>query len=205
MRQIIDKPSPITGGQMELCSELASVSYRGENISFEKYFYRCVDTGMEFVDEELEQANLKVMYDTYRFRHGIPTAEELKMMRRRYGIPSVAMSIILGLGENQFGLYEDGVVPTLSVGKLLALAEDPVIMREMLQSSKMVFSDKQYNKYYDAIALSMHPSSYVVEESRLLDYGVFRAFPAKVLNCKSEVSSLRKMHYNEYSNYAKFC
>lgn len=205
MRQIIDKPSPITGGRLELCSEPTTVSYRGENVSFEKYFYRCMDTGMEFVDEELERANLKCMYDTYRHRHGIPTAEELKRMRMRYGIPSGAMSIILGLGENQFGLYEEGTVPTLSVGKLLALAEDPAIMRGMLQSSRMFFSEKQYDRYYEAIALSMHPANYVAEESRLSDYGVFRAFPPKVVNCKSEASSSRKTLYNKYSSDAKVC
>ena len=70
MRQIIDKPSPVTGGRLELCSEPATVLYRGENVSFEKCFYHCVDTGMEFADEELERANLKRMYDTYRRRHG---------------------------------------------------------------------------------------------------------------------------------------
>lgn len=205
MRQIIDKPSPVTGGQLELCSEPETVSYRGEDIFFEKCFYHCVDTGLEFADEELERENLKRMYDAYRHRHGIPTAEELTRMRRRYGIPSGAMSIILGLGENQFGLYEEGAVPTLSVGKLLAFAEDPAIMREMLQSSRMFFSDKQYNRYYEAIAQSLQPASYVAEESRLSDYGVFRAFPPKVVNCKSEAASLRKTRYNEYSSYAKVC
>ena len=205
MRQIIDKPSPVTGGRLELCSEPETVSYRGEDIFFEKCFYHCVDTGLEFADEELERENLKRMYDTYRHRHGIPTAEELKRIRRRYGIPSGALSIILGLGENQFGLYEEGAVPTLSVGKLLAFAGDPAIMREMLQSSRMFFSDKQYNRYYEAIAQSLQPASYVAEESRLSDYGVFRAFPPKVVNCKSEAASLRKTRYNEYSSYAKVC
>ncbi len=69
----------------------------------------------------------------------------------------------------------------------------------------MYYSDKQYNRYYEAIAQSMQPASYAVEESRLLDYGVFRAFPPKEVNCKSEAASSRKTHYNEYSSYAKVC
>lgn len=205
MRQIIDKPSPITGGQLELCSEQATVSYRGETISYEKSFYHCLDTGMEFADEELEKANLKRIYDTYRRRHGIPMAEDLKKMRERYGIPSSAMSIILGLGENQFGLYEDGTVPIPSVGKLLALAADPSIMREMLRFARRSFSDKQYNKYYDAIMTAMPPAWYAVEVSGLFDYGVFNAFPASVVNCKRVVSSPRKVRYNEYNSYARAC
>ena len=205
MRQIIDRPSPLTGGKLELCTEPATVSYRGETISYEKSFYHCVETDMEFVDEELEKANLKRIYDTYRHQHGIPTAEALKKMRERYGIPSSAMSIILGLGENQFGLYEEGTVPTPSVGKLLALAADPAIMREMLQFARMFFSEKQYNKYYDAILTSMQPAWYVVEESGLFDYGVFYAFPASIVHCKPFASSPRKTRYNEYNSYARAC
>lgn len=205
MRQTIDRPSPITGGKLELCSEQATVSYRGEAISYEKFFYHCVDTGMEFTDEELEKANLKRIYDTYRLRHGIPTAEELKKMRERYGIPSSAMSIILGLGENQFGLYEEGTVPTLSVGKLLALAADPAIMRGMLQFARGAFSEKLYNKYYEAILTAMQPASYVAEVSGLFDYGVYYAFPSNVVSCHPVASSPRKTRYNEYNSYARAC
>lgn len=205
MRQILDRPSPITGGMLELCTMPATVSYRGETISYEKSFYHCVDTGMEFADEELEKANLKRVYDTYRHRHGIPTAEELKKIRERYGIPSSAMSIILGLGENQFGLYEEGAVPTLSVGKLLALAADPAIMREMLQFARMSFSEKLYNKYYDAILTSMQPAWYVAESSGLFDYSVFYAFPSNVVKYQPVASSPRKTRYNEYNSYARAC
>ena len=206
MRQILDRPSPITGGKLELCTEPATVSYRGENISYEKSFYHCLETDMEFVDEELEKVNLKHIFDTYRRSHGIPTAEELKAMRRRYGIPSSAMSIILGLGENQYGLYEEGTVPTPSVGRLLALAADPAIMREMLHYARTSFSEKQYNKYYAAILTSLQPARYVVEELCLSEYGVFCYYPASVINCKQVVSSTRKMRYNEYNkSYASAC
>ena len=66
MKQMIDKPSPITGGLLELHTEPACVTYRGESISYERSYYHCVDTGMEFMDEELESTNLKRIYDTYR-------------------------------------------------------------------------------------------------------------------------------------------
>lgn len=70
MKQIVEKPSPITGGLLALCSEPATVSYRGETITYEKSFYHCIDTDMSFADEELERVNLKRIYDTYR-RHGV--------------------------------------------------------------------------------------------------------------------------------------
>ena len=198
MKQIIDKPSPITGGLLELHTEPATVTYRGETISYDRSYYHCVDTGMEFADEELESMNLKCIYDTYRRIHGIPTAEELKQMRERYGIPSSAMSLILGLGENQFGLYEDGVVPVPSVGRLLALAMEPANMRDMLQAARGSFSEKQYAKYYSAIAASLHPARYETEDVGLTYYGDYSSFPSAKIVMKPRASSCRRSSYYEY-------
>ena len=198
MKQIIDKPSPFSGGMLELHTEPATVTYRGETISYDKSFYHCVDTGMEFADEELEGMNLKRIYDAYRLLHGIPLAEELKQMRERYGIPSSAMSLILGLGENQFGLYEEGTVPTPSVGRLLALAVDPANMRDMLRAARHSFSDKQYAKYFNAITASMHPAKYETEEVGLTDYSYYSSFPSANIAMKPKAFSRRRSAYSEY-------
>lgn len=199
MSALVDKTSPITGGPLELCTEKAEVTYRGERISYEKSFYRCVDSGMEFVDDEQEKANLKCIYDTYRHIHFIPLAEDLKEMRERYGIPSFAMSLILGLGENQYGLYEDGVVPSPSVGKLLNLVKYPAILKEMLESARASFSEKQYGKYYDAIVLSMLPAEYETEKPGLLDYSsIPDNAPSRWIMCNAKASSGRKSLYGEF-------
>lgn len=201
MSQIVNKPSPITGGLLELRTEPATVEYRGETISYERSFYHCVDSNLEFTDDELEAANLKLIYDTYRRLHGIPMAEEIKAMREGYGIPSSAMSKILGLGENQFGLYEEGTVPTVSVGMLLALAKDPAIMKRLLQLARSIFTEKLYNKYCRAIESSMHPATYDREGINLQDYDVFDSiFPVAVSRKISKKSpSAKKTSYNDYA------
>lgn len=200
MSVLINKPSPVTGGPLELCKEKAEVTFRGETISYEKSFYRCVDSGLEFVDEELEKKNLRLMYDAYRERHSIPKPEELKEMREHYGIPSFAMSIILGLGENQYGLYEDGVVPVPSVAKLLTLAKNPSIMKSMLESARSSFNEKQYAKYFKSIAMAMLPAKYETEKAGLMDFFFFpNSAPSRWIDCKTKVSSSRKSHYDDYA------
>lgn len=199
MREFIDRPSPITGGPLELCKEIAEVTFRGEVISYERSFYHCVDSGLEFVDEEQEKTNLKLIYDTYRVRHSIPMPEELKRIRERYGIPSYAMSLILGLGENQYGLYEEGAVPTPSVGKLLSLVKEPAIMKEMLESARSSFNEKQYGKFYDAIVLSLLPAKYETEMHGILDYfSIQDKAPSRWIICSQKSSSIRKNLYGEY-------
>ena len=199
MKREVNMPSPITGGRLEKHTEHATVEFRGETIGYEKTFYRCVDTGYEFVDEELEKANLKKVYDTYRRNHSIPLAEELKEMRERYGIPASAMSLILGLGENQFGLYEDGVVPSPSVGKLLALAMVPENMKEMLLSARPVLSDKQYGNYFSAIDSIPRAEIYEVEAKSIEEYEIMAAsLPSGIFINNGSRKFNRKFPYSEY-------
>ena len=158
---------------------------------------------MEFADSEMETANLKAIYDTYRKRHGIPLAEELVEMRKRYGIPVRAMSIILGLGENQFGLYEEGTVPTVSVGKLLSLAKDPKNMKEMLQSARPSFSDKEYSKYFLALASSTISSDYPKDWLSTKHYGQFAlTFPSALRKYNTKGVTSRKQSYNRYTSHS---
>ncbi|MCR5827776.1 MAG: hypothetical protein K6G53_05110 [Bacteroidales bacterium] len=204
MNQIVDKPSPITGGLLELRTEPSTVEYRGETIYYEKSFYHCVDSKLEFTDEELEAANLKLIYDSYCRRHKIPLAEELKEIRESYGLPSTAMSLILGLGENQYGLYEDGVVPTPSIGRLLNLVREPGFMIEQLVASRSKFTEKQYRKYYYFILASMPPTVYETEREGFADYCIYPSFPSAEINIKQPASYQRRSSYNEYI-YAPAC
>lgn len=200
MTVIVDKPSPVTGGPLQLCKAISEVTFRGETISYEKSFYHCVDSGLEFVDDELEKKNIRLIYDAYREKHSIPSPEVLKGMREKYGIPSSAMSIILGLGENQYGLYEEGVVPTSSVARLLTLAKNPSIMKSMLEDARGSFSEKQYAKYFKAIELAMLPAKYEMERTGVMDFLLFpKSIPSKWIDCKIKVSSSRKILYDEYA------
>ena len=54
MRQLLDKPSPITGGPLELCVSPATGNFRGETIPYQKTYYHCVESDMEFADSEME-------------------------------------------------------------------------------------------------------------------------------------------------------
>lgn len=198
--------SPLTGGALELCTKPASVEYRGETIAFEKSYYRCVDTGFEFEDEYLENKNLKTMYDTYRRRHGIPLAEELTQMRLRYGLPSSAMSIILGLGENQYSLYEDGAVPSVSVGNLLALAMERDNMEILLHSAKNCFSEKLYNKYWNSFEKATRQNAkYKIyfEDYLGCDNEDISRYPANTIRMNESQSLTKTEAYNKpVFNYA---
>lgn len=65
-----EKKSPITGGEMQLMQEKSSVKFRGEEISFIKKFYHCVNSGQEFTDTELDNDNMWAIFRAYWERRG---------------------------------------------------------------------------------------------------------------------------------------
>lgn len=152
-----NKKSPFTGGAVELCSEQANTVFRKEHYSYTSYYYRCVDTGREFTDNELDDKSLAQVYNQYRQRHGIPSQQEIVDIRCQYGISALAMSQILGLGDNQYRLYEDGTIPTESVGKLIYLAKQKVNMLALLDNSQRAFTLKEYNRLYETISNASVP------------------------------------------------
>lgn len=60
----------------------------------------------------------------YRERHSIPSPEEIKAIRMKYRVSAAKMSRILGLGANQYRLYENGEIPSLSNARLITLVAE---------------------------------------------------------------------------------
>jgi hypothetical protein len=69
------------------------------------------------------------------------------------------MSKILGLGDNQYRLYENGVIPSESAGRLINLAKDPIKMQKLLGMAGGALSKKDFERYSSKIhaVISVQP------------------------------------------------
>ena len=111
--------SPFTGGVATLHSEPSSLVFRKETFYFIHQFYECQDTHERFTTTEIDEANMAQVYNQYRAKYGIPFPEEIKRIRQHYALSATKMSEILGFGENQYRLYENGDMPSEANGKVL--------------------------------------------------------------------------------------
>lgn len=152
-----NKKSPFTGGEVELCTEQATTLFRKERYTYTSYYYRCVDTGRCFTDNELDDKSLEQVYCQYRKRHGIPSKEEIKEIREQYGLSALTMARILGLGDNQYRLYEEGVIPSEYVGKTIGLFRQKVNMLALLNASQELMPVKEFNRLYEQINAASAP------------------------------------------------
>lgn len=155
--------SPITGKPMKIQSEVQKLNFRKEEFQVKQRFYLCEESGERFTTTRLDELNLELVYNLFRAKHRIPTPEEIKETREKYGISAIKMSDILGFGQNSYGLYERGEIPSLSNAKLLKLASD-------LDSFYQLVRDWETNEWKQKENLLHKIERLIKEEKQGFDY-----------------------------------
>ena len=138
--------SPFTGGTATLITEETTSVFRGEKLSYTRRYYRCDDTGIAFTDDETDAWGLEQIYSQYREKYGIPAPAEIKAIREQYGLSAITMSKILGIGDNQYGLYENGEMPTKNIGRMIATIKKVDVFRMYVDMAKNQLTEKEYEK-----------------------------------------------------------
>ncbi|MDZ7754917.1 hypothetical protein [Rhodohalobacter sp.] len=89
--------SPYTGGEVVRQTNKEELEFRGETFTISYNNYKCIDTGKEFTNREIDELNMLLLHSAYRRKHNIPFPEEIKGMRVRYELSQTKMSEILGI------------------------------------------------------------------------------------------------------------
>lgn len=161
--------SPLTGGAVYLWEGTEVQTFRGEEYTVHARYYECKDTGEKFTSEEQDEQLFCELYNQYRVRHGIPFPEEIKATRERYGLSCQQMSTIVGFGQNQWGQYENGKMPSESNGKSIAAIKNRNCMLTMLEASKNEFDERTYTKIKNSILCA--PDYNIQDNRNIYFYG----------------------------------
>lgn len=143
--------SPFTGKEMKRVYEKRTSVFRGESYEFIHTAWQCEDTGEQFTDDACDMVSYLQITNQYRAKYGIPYTDEIIAVRNRYGISAAKMSLILGIGVNQYRLYEQGEVPSVSNGRMIRSIMNPKVMLEMVESSKNGLSPTDYQKIVNKV------------------------------------------------------
>ena len=138
--------SPLTGGEAVCQKEMRETEYRGEKFVYEHHNIRDLETNFEFTNTEIDEGNVQRVYSQYRAKHNIPSPRELTEIREMYGLSAAKMSEILGIGTNQYRLYEDGVMPSEAIGKMLRSIQTPAVFLGYVEGCKNQMPEAEYNK-----------------------------------------------------------
>ena len=104
---------------------------RDENYEYEGKKAICEECGNEVYVAEIEDENLKSLYDAYRLKHGIISLEKILEIPQKYNIGKRPLSLLLGWGEMTFSRYCEGDMPTKQYSDiLLKIHERPEYYKE---------------------------------------------------------------------------
>lgn len=138
--------SPYTGKEMKKITEKRKWNFRGEEYEYIHTAWLCEDSNEQFTTDESDMDSYNQVTMQYRQKYGIPSTEEIIKIRKCYELSAAKMSLILGIGINQYRLYEHDEVPNISNGRLIRLISEPNIMLKLVESAKSQLTTTEYNK-----------------------------------------------------------
>lgn len=181
--------SPFTGGETKLIKEQRELTFRKEKFSYTAHYYLCVDTGEQFTTTELDTLNINQVYNQYRIKYGIPFPDEIQKIRGLYGLPASKMSEILGLGTNQYRLYENGEMPSEAIGKTLKSIMNPIVFETYVHNADNQFEKKDFERICDKLEHSK-----AKHEDLQIRSGIFR------IENRSELTGYAQPSYSKVKN-----
>jgi len=108
-----------------------------ENYEYMGKMAICSECESEVYIPEIEDYNLKALYDAYRQRHGIISLEKILEIPRKYGIGKRPLSLLLGWGEITFSRYCEGDMPSKQYSDILQkIYDEPAFYRALLEKNK---------------------------------------------------------------------
>lgn len=120
---------------------------KGETFNYQERVATCDECTNELFVEELNDYNLKVLYNEFRNRHNIISLEKILEIPEKYNIGKRPLSILLGWGEQTFSRYYDGDMPTQQYSSMLQkIYDDPCYYLTILEENKANITDKAYEK-----------------------------------------------------------
>ena len=154
--------------------------------TFRKEEYSYIHTGI--IDEEgemwttteMDEANIFQVYNQYRIKHGIPFPDEISAIREHYGLSAAKMAQILGFGINQYRMYEDGEVPSVSNARTIIAAREKDVFMTFVEASKSEMSEQEYLRIKKKVEAAIGDYKPIVQPS---EYTGFRSLSTdKVAN-----------------------
>lgn len=128
-----------------LYCEMTKLTFRKSELTVPYLFFKD-KYGEEYTTTQIDTLNLILIQNAYREKNSIPFADEIKDLRKRYGLTAKKMSKLLGFGENQYRLYEDGEMPSLSNAKMISGTEDTGFVERLIAEAPGLFTEREHEK-----------------------------------------------------------
>lgn len=116
---------PVCGGEARLTREVGPVTILGRSVEVEDEYYRCANCGEQVYRPGMMDAVLRRATARIREEDGLLTPEQVREVRRKYGLTQPEFERLLGVGTNTIVRWERGTVPqNAAADSLLRLLDE---------------------------------------------------------------------------------
>ena len=116
---------PICGGEAHLTRKVRPITILGRSVAVEDEFYRCTQCREEVYRPGMMDAVMRRATAKIREEDGLLTPDEVRGIRRKYGLTQPEFERLLGVGANTVVRWERGTVPQGSAAdSLLRLLDE---------------------------------------------------------------------------------
>lgn len=123
----------------------------GEDITIDAQVLVCAECGEELFCEELDSATLVNAYNEYRRKHKLLLPDEIKKIRKQYGLSQRSFAKLLNWGDKTICRYENGSVQDKAHNSLLLFLREPENMRTYLTENEIMLDERQKTKLLDTV------------------------------------------------------
>ena len=105
---------------------------RGDQFLIKERWPVCPHCDQKIGNAAFAEENFRKLYDAYREKHHIPSAEEIRSLRKRLGLTQSQFADLLGIGVASLQRYEKGSLPTDAHARILRHASNPMFLKEYI-------------------------------------------------------------------------
>ena len=193
--------------------------YKGVNVNVVENVPICKKCGNELIINNIEDENLKRVYNKYREIKNIITPSEIIALRNKYNISQRELTAILGFGKMTINRYENGFLPSKSQSDYLRLIfKDECEFLNKVNEAYVAnrISRKTFSKIENAInggqSIYEHDNNYelklYIESELKTSPNVFNGFQVldldKLQNLISYIASKVKLYLTSLNKYLWF-
>lgn len=124
---------PICEGRVMLVRKRARLRMENRPVEIDDEFYHCEMCGEDLLTPKMAEASLRRAVDVIREREGLLSPDEIRAIRKQYGLSQPALERLIGSGAKTITRWESGqVAPTATANTLLCVLRDhPEVMRSL--------------------------------------------------------------------------
>jgi putative zinc finger/helix-turn-helix YgiT family protein len=138
--------------ELHLKDKVETLPFRTEKFKIKCQVLQCNTCKEEFNNTDYPDTSLEQVYECFRRKHKIVSANEIKSFRTKIGITQGELSLILGWGKITISRYEAGAIPDVGHSRYLKMIMNVNCLESVVEDAKATIPTKLYNKIQNYLA-----------------------------------------------------